>query len=302
MTSGPFQPVPTGPIDEADLLGVVEGQALAGDRAAKVREALANDPALAELVTLLRADRDAVASLPTVAAPHDLLDRVEAQLEREALVGLARTEAAAFDDHLPVSAVVPQRRRWVSARVGGVLAGAAAVALIAGGVLMMVPGKRARPLPPGNGLADAGAGDERGGPSVAGAGVGVRHGDETTTPGAVPAPGPVEVAAAKPETALVGPVLPDDAFVARAAGPTIEELLAAAVEGRLVLRLRTDERTARARLDDVNATARTVRVSLLAADASAGVGRALAAAYSRPAPVSVRPPAGPEQPGVASGT
>ncbi|MFT3683530.1 MAG: hypothetical protein QM783_01180 [Phycisphaerales bacterium] len=304
MTSQPFQPTPPSPsYDEADVLALVEGLPLPAERAARLREALANDPQLAELVTLLRADRDAI-SLPTVtvSAPADLLDRVEAQLERNALVGLARNESTLVEEEIPVSVILPPRRVFIGPRVGGVLAAAAAVALIAGGVLMMVPGKGGKAVPsvdpsannphtPGdtnlanNATKNDGAAD--GHSTNAGTDVAANTPSKTSPDATAELPTVVQ---------------PDGPAIAAATGPTMEELLAAAQEGRLVLRLRTDEKTAQARVDDLNNHGRAIRVQALGGDRSMVYVGALADAM-RPKPVNpavVKPGTPDNAPAIAS--
>lgn len=285
MTTNASNPTPFPPIDEGDFLALVEGISIPAERAAKVREALATDPRLAELAALMRADREAVASLPAVSAPSDLLDRVEAQLEREALVGLAQNERAATTDTLPISTVIPARKVWMTRRVGAPLAAAAAVALISGGVLMMIPpGKKPvvpqpvpepiatndkLPVPANNNLANSN-----------GEGTVV---DPEIGPGPTPAVPVIDVAA-KPPT---DPVVPSHTVIAKST-PAMSnaDLLAAASEGRLVLRVRADDQAAKTRVDAMNANARTIRIDALDALKSNNVTMELAdAIVSRNRPV-----------------
>ena len=292
MSDRPSNPASPLPIDEGDLLALIEGLSIPAERAARVREALGADPRLAELAALMRADREVVASLPEGSAPSDLLDRVEAQLERDALVGLARSEAAAVSDELPVSVIVPARKVWMTRRIGAPLAAAAAVALISGGVLMMIPpGKKpvVQPVQPGvTNLANNDSPDQPKGASD------LAHGG-TSTPPPVPAHptvepvGPSTDLVANPPTDTVPslPSLPDKPVIAKAALST-EALLLAASEGRLVLRVRGDDTAAKARVDAVNANARSMRLDALDAAKSSAVASAYAGAFN-PRPTTVTP-------------
>jgi hypothetical protein len=75
------------------LLDLVEADAVAWE----VRRASVHDPRMLALIEAMRADRSQLRALGSpglsAAVPGDLLARVEAQLEREALLGLAHTEA-----------------------------------------------------------------------------------------------------------------------------------------------------------------------------------------------------------------
>ena len=230
-------------LDESDLLALVEGTPMPAERAARLREALAHDPRLAELAALMRADRDTLASLPTASAPADLLDRVEVLLEREALVGLAHTEASAVGGDLPVSTVIPMRRPWVSLRVGAPLAAAAAVLLIAGGVLMLIPGKRPPIAPPigptANNDTNPRPGDLAHNSTPDKTGVEPVNAEPPRVPTDVATKtNPDAPVAVDPNTAPAVPVIAKT--VPTRTIPT-EELLAAARDGRLVLRLRTPD-------------------------------------------------------------
>lgn len=125
---------------EADLLALIEDQPLEPSREAAVRAAVAADPALARLVSTMRADRAQVIALGACSAPADLLERVETVLEREALLGAASLEAEA-PAPIPISRVQIHRRgvgtllrqhRWAAS-----LAMAACLAIVAGASLMI---------------------------------------------------------------------------------------------------------------------------------------------------------------------
>ena len=92
---------------EADLLDVIEGRPLAPAARARVEACLREDPQLAAQVASMRADRAMIAAgLP--AAPAGLLEAVEQALEREALLGLARSEARVAAP-IPVQRIEPIR-------------------------------------------------------------------------------------------------------------------------------------------------------------------------------------------------
>lgn len=307
MTSHPSNPTPPAPFsDEGDLLALVEGTPLPPERAARLREALANDPNLAELATLLRADRDAVCSLPAVAAPIDLLDRVEAQLERDALVGLARSEADSVDSELPVSIVLPPGRVWITRRLGAALAAAAAVAIIAGGVLMMVPGKHPVIAPPVPGPV---ANDNHATPPANTDLARNDSGNGAAPDNAAGNRGNAEIAINSNSGAreLEGPPVPEavaEAVPTPPPGPSMEQLLAAAQEGRLMLRIRDDEKVARARLDGLNGNTRSLRVQAMNTERSPQLTAALTDALAKRRvadPGAVTPPSNPEPPALARG-
>jgi hypothetical protein len=84
----------SGHLDHAEFLDYVEGVVLTPSVRARVEAAMAADPRLARLVAGMQADRAGLVALAQVAAPANLLEKVEAALEREALVGLANSETA----------------------------------------------------------------------------------------------------------------------------------------------------------------------------------------------------------------
>src|SRR5262249_45834498 len=78
--------------DEGDLLAFIEGEALPRERELAVARELSGSPELARRLEAMRADREALRSLPQMSAPPGLLDAVEAALqpvlERQMLLGL----------------------------------------------------------------------------------------------------------------------------------------------------------------------------------------------------------------------
>ncbi len=113
----PSRPPPSGhagEVDELDLLGWVEGD-LPRARQQPVEELLAREPRLRALLDAMAADRAALRSLPPEPIPADLLSRVEAQLERELLVGLAGPATETLD--IPISRVVV-KGDGILARIG----------------------------------------------------------------------------------------------------------------------------------------------------------------------------------------
>lgn len=101
----PSRPPPSGhvdQVDELDLLGWVEGD-LPRARQQPVEDLLAREPRLRALLDSMSADRATIRTLPLPAAPVDLLSRVEAQLERDLLVGLSGPSTETLD--IPISRV-----------------------------------------------------------------------------------------------------------------------------------------------------------------------------------------------------
>lgn len=284
------------PLDEGDLLALVEGMPLPPERAARVREAMASDPRLAELAALLRSDRDALASTPLATAPTDLLDRVEARLERDALVGLAQTEATSASGELPVSVVLPARRVWLTRRTAAPLAAAAAVALIAGGVLMLIPGKK--PAAPGPIAVKDAPTDVT--PIV------IAHADKPddtplTTHTDTGHQGPEIAVKTDPPEVEPKPAPPQLTIVAKAEPAySTEQLLAAAREGKLVLRLRTpSDAAAEGRVKALAGNTRSLHVESMRDSLAAKATQAYAGAWSPRKPVIDPPlprPSLPEQP------
>ena len=127
-------------VSEGDLLALIEGLPMPAERAGVVRGAIARDARLGGLLAQMRADRAELAGLVGVKPPADLLERVEAQLEREALVGLARGEADAAAGQI-VRIVRPStpiaQRAWFR-----LTAVAAVLAVVAGSGFLIWQGDR----------------------------------------------------------------------------------------------------------------------------------------------------------------
>lgn len=119
-------------VDELDLLGWVEGD-LPRARQQPVEDLLAREPRLRALLGSMSADRAALRSAPAPAAPADLLSRVEAQLERDLLVGLSGPSTDTLD--IPISRVTVKGDGILS-RIGPALryASLAASVLIVGAI------------------------------------------------------------------------------------------------------------------------------------------------------------------------
>jgi|GEM_PF-1068827 len=125
-----------GHMPEHELLEFIEG-VLPPAREAVVSAALARDPRLARLVAAMQEDRQRLMAMGDVQAPPELAERVEAILERQALLGLSDLADSSAPVSLPVSRLRPSRgpivaRIWRSPAGRGLVA-AAAVALLAGG-------------------------------------------------------------------------------------------------------------------------------------------------------------------------
>jgi hypothetical protein len=93
--------------DENLFLGYVEGD-LPPQDAARFEALMAQDARLRSLVAQIRADRQALRSLPLEQAPAELLDRVTAKIERHLLLGDPAPEAAP-GPRLVGSPAVPDR-------------------------------------------------------------------------------------------------------------------------------------------------------------------------------------------------
>ncbi|MFW6060316.1 MAG: hypothetical protein ACODAQ_09045 [Phycisphaeraceae bacterium] len=115
--------------DQDMLLGYIEGE-LTDEQRAAFEQQLAGDDRLRRLVEKLRADREALRSLPAAEPPRDLLDDATFQLEREMLLG----------EPAELPATVPTRRRsrsrvnWTQALT---YSGLAAAVLICAGVIFV---------------------------------------------------------------------------------------------------------------------------------------------------------------------
>ncbi|MBY0397025.1 MAG: hypothetical protein K2X91_11240, partial [Thermoleophilia bacterium] len=126
---------------EADLLDHVEGVALSPEAAARVEQALREDPGLAELVRGMQADRAGLRAMAVPTVPAGLIEGVEAALEREALLGLARSEAA-VEAEIPVSRIAPIRTSVFSRPMARALAVAAGLMVVSGVAWMAIPSGR----------------------------------------------------------------------------------------------------------------------------------------------------------------
>jgi hypothetical protein len=151
VTTREYNPMPAG-LTEADLLAIVEGEALPRERAAVVSKALGAHPALARELEAMKRDRAALRAMGEAPAPAGLLDSVGAALqpvfERQMLLGLAEGEDV--HDRPPVSMVVPRGPSIFSVRRLSVAAG---IALLAGGavftaVSMNGAGPKVKPVGP----------------------------------------------------------------------------------------------------------------------------------------------------------
>ncbi len=155
------RPNGTPPIDEGDLLALVEGQALPAARAAATQRTLDGDPALARRIEAMRSDRETLARFAGERAPPELIEAVmaavEPTLERRMLLGLE--QGRPVSDHLPISVVQPARRPTFATtfvRRARPLAAAAGVLLaISAAVYLLIPsiGPSRPGVPP---IADAG--------------------------------------------------------------------------------------------------------------------------------------------------
>ncbi len=248
-------------VSELDLLDFVEEQ-LPSQRRAEVAAALVQDPVLARLVAGMIADRGDLRALGNVGAPAMLLERVEAALEREALLGLASGEPTS--DRLPVSAVVPARPNvwrvfWENtlARRLAVAAGLTLTASAGIWVFYSVAGPAAPLGPSVAGRSGTGNGDE-GGVSEPGGGDIASMPAENESPEGEMAlaerDGSVGVEGAATEPMGAEPVAiadAGDAGPADAASPiTAAQAVELAQEGRLAIRVRAaDPEAAAARID-----------------------------------------------------
>lgn len=110
----PPDPIRADQVDELDLLGWVEGD-LPRARQQPVEDLLAREPRLRALLDAMADDRETLRSLPEEPVPADLLSRVEAQLERDLLVGLSGPSTDSLA--IPVSRVVV-KGDGILARIG----------------------------------------------------------------------------------------------------------------------------------------------------------------------------------------
>ncbi len=224
---------------DADLLlTVIEGEPL--DRAARERaeHLLTADPSLARLLHLMRADRVALTGLAEAAAPANIVSRVEAELDREALAALAGAERGTVAP-LAISRVEYTRPSIITrlnSRQWSAVAAAAGLALIAGVVFFSI---RASFKPPAPGPSGAG---HTGTPEVVTIDIppapltvedALARGLNPSPDAATPAPAPEVIASL--------PIGPRPEF-----GLPLDRALALAAEGRLVVRVRSLNDEARA--------------------------------------------------------
>ncbi|MBM4107325.1 MAG: hypothetical protein FJ255_00670 [Phycisphaerae bacterium] len=211
-------------LTEEVLCDYVEGLLPEAERA-RVREALGGSPEWSAIVTAIESQRRALSSLEDVLPPADLLDRVQAVLEREALVGLTEGERRAARDSIAV--VVPGRGEGVLARLGPrlwrPLAAAAGIALVAvGGVYWARMLSQHGSTQGGTGPVATDSGADRGSPGIAMAEPTEARGASEAAMEA--AAGPAALAPADPATPEVSPA----------------QALALARDGRLLIRVVAD--------------------------------------------------------------
>lgn len=137
MPNRPDQPHPRRTINDDLLAALVEGDlSPAEERAA--REALRADPRAEALVASMRRDRDLLRALGDEPPPPGMSERVQAALEREALVGLS--SGPPLSDSPPVWNIPKVRRSgrrfWLSPAGAGL--SMAAVLALAGGVTLLM--------------------------------------------------------------------------------------------------------------------------------------------------------------------
>lgn len=258
-------------LTEEVLCDFVEGLLPAAE-VARVREALAGAPEWARMVGAMESHRRALATLPEDPPPADLLDRVQAVLEREALVGL--TEGERRFESAPVSVVLPRRSDGVLARIGPrlwrPLAAAAGIALVAIGAYSVF-NPSARPTgrgEPGPIVADAGTDSP---PTTIAMADPTEAGLEPERPAPGAADGPAALAAADPAQAELLPA----------------HALALARDGRLLIRVVADRTSVAEEAIEAIASLRGDPVRGVTVERD--VPSAVLAAVSAPAPVVVGP-------------
>lgn len=233
-TANPALDLP-GDITEAELLALIEGTPLSADRAARVREVVSADPNLASLVSAMQGDRGELTSLAALRAPSDMIERVEAQLEREALVGLARSESSVSVDRIPISSFGPKplpltQQRWFRG-----LAAAASLAIGVGGGTLLLSALKPEPR-------TFIAGDQP-----------INRPDPRLFEGPdQPAPGGTDQVKLASKTTPASPEIKPDVDPAPAPRLTASTAVDLAREGRLLIRIRTKNTDqAIARLDNL---------------------------------------------------
>jgi hypothetical protein len=250
---------------EADCLAWVEGEPLPREREQALARAFGADPALARRLEAMRADRGALCSLETPAAPANLMAGVETalqpMLERQMLLGLQ--EGSSISDLPPISIVRPVRRSIVAAffadRTGRRLAAAAAVLVVVGGAAYLGTTYLSRRTAPKPNMIALG-GPSKPGPSASDEGAALALNPtqkrESQPAEAPPPPAPVETLAAETHEEKSKDLTPEGAsgeapetqvadaaqFGQWAEGPFLPELDGAraaelAKQGRLLIRV-----------------------------------------------------------------
>jgi hypothetical protein len=128
QTNSPTPP----PLDEAAMLAWIEGRLSKIEESKLIKQARPGTP---ERVAQMQANRRALQNVRDERAPAELMDRVLAALEREALVGLANGQD--LFEHPPISIATvtkPKRRGWAQ-RNAPALALAAGLALLLSGAV-----------------------------------------------------------------------------------------------------------------------------------------------------------------------
>lgn len=234
-------------MDELDLLGWVEGD-LPRARQQPVEQLLAREPKLRELLESMAGDRRELRAEPMDRAPEDLITRVEAQLERDLLVGLSGPANETLK--IPVSRVVI-RQEGVLARLGGAatmrVAAIAAMLVIAGGVGLVTvqsimrsrPGgsmERPELVTRGDGLSRMGGADGgmgSGDAALASAGLVGENADASELLGATMTPSAPLLASIAAKAAETEQMARGDATI------TPERAVELLREGRLAIRVKT---------------------------------------------------------------
>jgi hypothetical protein len=144
MTTQQFNSPTPPPLDESAMLAWIEGRLSKIEESNLVKQAR---PGTTDRIQQMQANRRALQSVRDERAPAELMDRVLAALERDALVGLSNGQE--ISDHPPIS-IAPllkekQGTSW-STRHAPALALAAGIALLLTGVaywgsLLFKPGK-----------------------------------------------------------------------------------------------------------------------------------------------------------------
>jgi hypothetical protein len=132
------------PLDESAMLGWIEGRLSKFEEADLAKR---SRPGTVERVQQMQANRRALQSVREERAPAELMDRVLAALEREALVGLANGQDVY--EHPPISIATATKTKksagWAQRHAPALALAAGIALLIAGGIywssLLYKPGK-----------------------------------------------------------------------------------------------------------------------------------------------------------------